>query len=121
MDLARVDLMIRSNALPQIDKAGFYPVVVAETIRFHKSINPFRKFMIETRLLGWDEKAFILQQRFISKSTIHAEAVVRARFLKKTGGSVEPADILKLTSYNGQSPELIGWIKEWNLIQSQKV
>jgi acyl-CoA thioesterase FadM len=81
MDLARVDLMTRAGIAQKISNKGWYPVVVAETMRFHKSIEPFEKFYIESKILGWDDKAFLLEQRFLRKNICVTEAVIRARFL----------------------------------------
>ncbi len=118
MDLARVDLMIRAGVYDKLNSNGWYPVVVAETIRFRKSIKAFQAFVVETSVLGWDEKAFILEQKFLREGTCVAEAVVRARFLKKTGGSVSPQEVLQLAEFNSKSPELPEWIDHWNKTQS---
>ncbi len=114
MDLARVDLMSRAGLAQPISKKGWYPVVVAETIRFRKSLELFDAFVIDTSVIGWDEKAFLLEQKFLRKKTCIAEAVVRARFLKKSGGSVMPQEILALIDYKEPSPHLPAWVKEWN-------
>ena len=114
MDLARVDLMNRAGLAKQVAAHNWYPVVVAETIRFRKSLELFDAFTIETRIVGWDEKAFLLEQKFFRRGVCMAEAVVRARFLKKAGGSVSTEDFLKLTQIKQTTPELPQWIKEWN-------
>lgn len=114
MDLARVDLMIRAGLAKTLAKNGIYPVVVAETIRFRKSLKLFDRFFIETTVLGWDEKAFVLQQRFLKKGECIAEATVRARFLRKTGGSVLPAEILSYAKVEINSPPLPEHIRVWN-------
>ncbi|MBL7555706.1 MAG: thioesterase family protein [Bdellovibrionaceae bacterium] len=114
MDLARVDLMIRAGLAGKLSKNGIYPVVVAETIRFRKSLKLFDRFFIETTVLGWDEKAFILQQRFLRGADVIAEGVVRARFLRKTGGSVVPTEVLALAGVEMNSPSLPDALKMWN-------
>ncbi len=119
LDLARVDLMTRAGIASKLSRNGFYPVVVAETIRFKKSISPFESFFVETTVIGWDDKAFLLQQKFLKKNECVAEAVIRARFLKKTGGSVNPSQVLEIAEYNLASPALPTWIKAWN--NQQKV
>lgn len=118
LDLARVDLMVRARVLSKISTAGFYPVVVAETMRFKKSIKLFQKFDVETVILGWDEKAFIIGHKFVSGQTLFAEAVVRARFLRKTGPSASTSEILEIAGVEHASPKLIPWVEEWN--RSQK-
>lgn len=117
MDLARVDLMTRAGLAQILSKNGIYPVVVAESIRFKKSLKLFDRFYIETTVLGWDEKAFILQQRFLRGEDLIAEAIVRARFLRKTGGSVLPTEILKYAGVEVSSPVLPKAIHDWNLNQ----
>jgi acyl-CoA thioesterase FadM len=119
MDLARVDLMIRAGLAKKISANKLYPVVVAETIRFRKSLELFDAFHIETRILGWDEKAFLLEQKFIRGSVCCAQAVVRARFLRMSGGSVSPNEILQLIKYNEPSPSLPKWVSTWNQTQSE--
>jgi acyl-CoA thioesterase FadM len=114
MDLARVDLLIRSKIAAQISRNGWYPVVVAETIRFRKSLKLFARFQVETTVVGWDERAFILQQKFWTGDTCMAAAVVRARVLKKTGGSVLPSEVLALAGVTAESNALSGWIRDWN-------
>src|SRR5687768_11216133 len=94
MDLARVDLMTRAGLAKRIAAKGWYPVVVAETIQFRRSLTLFEKFWIETRVLGWDEKAFVLEQRFVRGSEPIAAALVRARFLARGGGPVMPEEVL---------------------------
>ena len=67
MDLARVDLINRAGLAKKITAQNWYPVVVAETIRFRKSLELFDVFTIETKIVGWDEKAFLLEQKFFRK------------------------------------------------------
>ncbi len=120
MDLARVDLMARAALLAKLAAAAIYPVVVAETMKFQKSIGLFRKFEIESVVLGWDEQAFFVRQRFVNENQVFAEAVVRARFLKRAGGSVAPVEVLSLTEEDGPSFTLEPWIVEWSKIHSAK-
>lgn len=117
MDLARVDLMIRAGLWKKLAQKGWYPVVVAETMKFKKSLGPLQKFNIVTRVIGWDEKAFLLTESFMVGDQVYAEAVIRARFLKKSGGSVTPSELLELAGEKGPSPELPEWIRAWNQAQ----
>jgi len=119
MDLARVDLMIRAGLHGRVRQKGWYPVVVAETLRFRKSLRPFERFVIETTVLGWDEKAFLLQQRFLRGRDCVAEGVVRARFLKKSGGSVAADEVLTLSNAASRPPALPEWLAIWNSRQAE--
>jgi len=114
LDVARVDLLLRSGMAKRLRRAGFYPVVAAETIRFRRSLKLFQVFEVETNIIGWDEKAFIIQHHFWRRGDVVAEAVVRARFLKRGGGTVSSRELLELLGRTGPSPELLPWIDAWN-------
>lgn len=114
LDVARVDLLLRSGMAPRLRKAGVYPVVAAQTIRFRRSLQLFQVFEVETLIIGWDEKAFVLQHRFLRGDELVAEAVVRSRFLKRKGGTVSTRELLELLGRTGPSPELPAWIAAWN-------
>ena len=120
LDAARVDMMLRSGFAKLVRRAGYYPVVAAETIRFRRSLKLFERFRVDTRVLGWDDKAFVLEHRFMLRETLAAEAVVRVRFLKRSGGGVDTAPLLELAGKAGiAAPELPEWIASWNLAQRQ--
>jgi acyl-CoA thioesterase FadM len=114
LDVARVDMMLRSGMAGPLRKNGIYPVVAAETIRFRRSLQLFQVFEVETRVIGWDEKAFIIQHRFSRRDEPIAEAVVRARFLRRKGGGVSARELLDLLGKSEPSPALPAWIEAWN-------
>jgi YbgC/YbaW family acyl-CoA thioester hydrolase len=97
LDLARVDLMQRSGLMTRLTAAGFFPVVVAESITFQKALNWRDRFEIETRVVGWDAKSLTVSQRFHRNGVEVASALVRARFLRRSGGSVPTAEVIALT------------------------
>lgn len=116
MDIARVDFMIRSGVKPVLDKNGWYPVVTAEMMTFRRSIKLFQKFTIQSRIVGWTDKAFIVEQQFESKGSTIAKGVIMARFLKISGGSVMPSEILSAVNFTELSPNIpihiYNWIKD---------
>lgn len=120
LDAARVDMMLRSGFGQRVREAGYYPVVAAQTIRFRRSLKLFERFRVDTRVLGWDERAFVLEHRFMLGDTLAAEAVVRIRFLARRGGGVDTASLLDLAGKAGvATPELPEWIRAWNAAQTR--
>jgi YbgC/YbaW family acyl-CoA thioester hydrolase len=107
LDLARVDLMARSGLWLRLKKAGWYPVVVEESITFRRSLRLFQTYQVHTTVIGWDDKHILMQQTFCCNDIEVAIAKVKARFLKKTGGSVPVADLLKLAGITQASPQII--------------
>ena len=118
MDLARVDLITRAGLSRRIASRGWYPVVVAETIQFRRSLTLLEKFWIETRVLGWDDKAFVLEQRFIRGTESIAAALVRARFLSREGGTVAPAEVLTAGDEVPDPGPMPDYAAQWNAAQA---
>lgn len=113
MDLGRQDLMQRSGVLSAIVAAGFYPVVASETISFRKSLQPWQRFQLETRIAGYDEKAVFIEQRFVVGGEIFAKGFVRARFLRKSGGTVTVAEIASVAGVDVAEVPLPDWLGRW--------
>ena len=114
MDVARVDLMNRAGLAGVLRERGWYPVVVAEAIQFRRSLTLFQRFEIVTRVLGWDDKAFVLEQRFFRGEEPIATALVRARFLARGGGTVTPDEIVAASGEPVERPEMSTDVARWN-------
>lgn len=83
MDLGRVDLMIKAGIFGTLVKKGFYPVVVSQSIRFKKSLEPLQKFKMITTIESWDEKDFFISQKFVVGEIIYAEGYIKGRFKQR--------------------------------------
>jgi YbgC/YbaW family acyl-CoA thioester hydrolase len=118
MDLGRVDLMLRSGMLAAVRKRGWYPVVVAQTIQYRRSLKLLDRFEIETRVLGWDDKAILLAQEFLRPDgDIIATALVRGRFLSSSG-TVPMADLIAAVGNPEMPADLPAYAREWNAAQA---
>jgi acyl-CoA thioesterase FadM len=108
MDIARVDLMARSGLWPELKARGWYPVVVHERMSFRRSLKVWQRYTVHSEVLGWDEKHIAMSQRFVAYSGGElkemASAVVIARFLKTSGGSVSSAELMALAQVSTASP-----------------
>lgn len=112
LDLGRMDMLIRAGLWKVLRDRGWYPVVASETVTFRKSLTLWQRFTVESRVLGLDDKAVYLEQRFVVGGEIYAQAFIRGRFLKRTGGTVSPAELQDAIGvrYQGALPE---WIERW--------
>ncbi len=113
MDLARINFMIRNQTFPRLKQNLVYPVVASEMMRFRKSIQLFQRFEITTRIMGWDNKFFYVAHHFKCKNKVLALSIVKARFLRKSAGSIDPQEVIKLIGVDIQSPPLPDWVKSW--------
>uniref|UniRef100_UPI00398F794B protein THEM6-like n=1 Tax=Pristiophorus japonicus TaxID=55135 RepID=UPI00398F794B len=65
-DFARFSLYIRNGLFQATRKLKANMVLGAATIRYRRSLHLFEQFKIQSRILCWDEKAFYIEQEFIS-------------------------------------------------------
>jgi len=115
MDLGRMDLMLRSGFWSKTTRRGWYPVVAGQSISYRRSLKPGQRYEVHSEILGMDDNWFFLEQTFVVGEDVYAHAIVRARFLRKSGGSVSHDELLELA---GPMPEGRGvlpeWITEWS-------
>ncbi|WP_296631125.1 thioesterase family protein [Rhodoluna sp.] len=113
-DLSRYDLALRSGAWQLWKKLGWYPVVVAATITYRKSLQPWQAFDMESKVIGWDAHAFYFDQRMVVAGEIYAQGIIRIRFLKRSRGIVTPDEVLAHShEFVGEHPVLPEWVKVW--------
>ena len=116
-DLGRFDWLLRSGTWRFLKQRNWYPVVVAEHITFRKSLMPWQKFEIESKIGGRDEEAFYIEQRFTVKGEIYAVAWVRIRFLVNPRGIVTPHQLIEALggwhseTGDGKEPQVPAWVK----------
>lgn len=118
MDLGRFDLIFRTNLLRVLKKERIYPLVASQMIRYNKSIPLFAKFSVLTKVVGWDDKFFFLQQKFQMKNETVALAIVKTRFKQSKKGGISPSDFVRLCGENLKSPKIPDWILQWESNES---
>lgn len=118
LDIARYDHGKRTGIWDKWKKLGWFPIVVAETITFRKTLLPWQTFDIESKVIGWSDEAFYFEQRFVVGEEIYARAVVRLRFLKRSRGIVTPKELLEQTPWHGPIPILPQWVANWSAASS---
>ena len=114
MDLGRMDLMLRSGFWKKVTDAGWYPVVAGQTITYRRSLTLGQRFELATRVIGHDERWIYMEQVFRRGDAVIADAVVRARFLRTSGGSVDVSEVLELVGQPPEGTELPDWVRDWN-------
>lgn len=113
MDLSRFDILLRSGAWKSLSKLGWYPVVVAETITFRKSLALWQEFTIESRIEGWDSEGLFVLQRFVVAGQVYAEAWVRVRFLINPRGIVSPEMLFEVFGKPTGQRGVPQWVLDW--------
>ncbi|WP_182111350.1 thioesterase family protein [Actinotalea sp. JY-7876] len=113
MDMARTNLLADLGALPLLAQRGWYPVVVATTMTYRRSLRLGQRFTITSRVLGWDPRVVYLDQVFERDGEHVARGVVAGRFLARGGGRVAAPDVAALLGHDGPSPAVPAQVSAW--------
>jgi len=104
MDLARFDFIGKVGMLKPLMKRKWFPVLGAAQMVYLKSLKCFQRYTIYTTLESWDEKWFVIAQRFESEGKVYAYGHVRG-LMRNKRGNIAPLEVFKAAGFtNAQSP-----------------
>ncbi|OJX13889.1 MAG: hypothetical protein BGO77_01060 [Caedibacter sp. 37-49] len=112
MDLGRLDLLLRSSGRDFFLKKKWQAVLGASHIRFRRSLKCFQKFELQSRVIGWDEKWFYIEQRIFSNGHLITVAILKALFVNRRG-SVPTQIVFKELNVTLEKERLTPAIKHW--------
>ena len=95
MDIGRVEILARMGMLRRVLKRGWRPMVGATFIRYKKSLLPFERFIVRSRIVCWDEKWLYFEHILERRGEVASQAYVRG-LLRGANGNVRPAELLEL-------------------------
>ncbi|XP_028629090.1 protein THEM6 isoform X1 [Grammomys surdaster] len=78
-DVARAAHLTRCGVLGALRDLSAHTVLAASCARYRRSLRLFEPFEVHTRLLGWDDRAFYLEARFVSLRDGFVCALLRFR------------------------------------------
>ena len=107
MDVARVELIARMRILRRVLKRGWRPIVGGGTVTYRRSVMPFERFSITSRVVAWDEKWFYIEHLVHKQDGALAATGVMRTLLRGPQGNVPPREMLALLGIGDlQSPEV---------------
>lgn len=116
-DLGRFDLMVRAGLWDACRERGWLPVVQSEQITFRRSVTLGRRFSVETRIIGLDERAVWFEQRAVVDGDVAVRAYICTRLRAKDGTPVTNDDVRALAREAGHDlagePALPEWLHTW--------
>jgi len=119
MERARWDHPVQTGTWDVMLKEKLNFIVAGIEMGYIREIRFGKKFDVESRYLGWDEKYFYLEQRFVVDGKISAYGLVKAVFLQK-GKKAEPADVAHLLGISPASDPLPEHIDLWKRMSNAK-
>lgn len=112
MDLGRLDLLIRSGLGRAVWRNGWTPVANAALIRFRRELRVFVRYRLETRVVGWQEQAVLIEQTFFfadgkREGQVAARALFKGALYDREGGRYVPvAQMMEEIGASAASPSL---------------
>ena len=119
MDVARIELIGRVRFIGPMLRRGWRPVAGGAVLRFRKSVLPFQRFDIRTRMIGWDEK-WIYVEHIVERNGEfcaigHMRTVIRSR-----QGTIRPSDVLAAMNLHLESPALPDFVAKWRDAEAER-
>lgn len=112
MDLGRLDLLLRTDLAGALIRHRWQPLAGAVNIRYKQSLLPFQRYRLHTKVIGWDEKWFYIEQRFERKNRTIAVGLVKALF-RGPHRNITPEATLKLIGVNIDPPKMPEKVLRW--------
>ncbi|KAM8838354.1 protein THEM6-like [Synchiropus picturatus] len=116
-DFARFSLYVRNGVFKALRALGGSMVVSATTIRYRRALCIGEGYQLRSRILAWDQKAFFLEQRFVSSRDGLVCAVM---YCKQSVIRCSPDKIMEhLCKRKVETPEFPEDLQHWvNFISS---
>ena len=110
-DLGRWDLVVRIGVFAHTQRLGWIPVLSQASATYRRSFVLGQRFELQTRMIGTDDRAVVMAQRFVSDGDIYMRLITRTRFVKRSGGVVTIDELHKeLGTLPDRIPE---WVHGW--------
>ena len=94
-------------------------VLAAAEITYLRSLNPFERFDLVTRLMTWDDKYVYMEQTFERDGELCAHAYVKGLFLSGEG-RVPNAEVVGIMGYAGAAPVMSEALRRWAALTMTK-
>jgi acyl-CoA thioesterase FadM len=114
MDIGRIDHSGRSGLISMARRQGWHAVAAGATIRFRRELRWRERYVLRTRLVGWDEGWSYWQQVFErADGRLAARAYVKVAVLDGERQRVPIAHVAEALGVDPQSPPLPDGIVAW--------
>ncbi|XP_077207471.1 protein THEM6 isoform X2 [Paroedura picta] len=110
-DIARWFFFARFKFFAALRATGSTTVLSGSCSRHRRPLRLFERFDIHTRIVGWDEQAFYLEQRFVSRRKGFVVAIIHCR--QHITGIGAAAIMEAIARKKVESPELPEEVKHW--------
>lgn len=120
MDVGRIELIGRMRLLLRLLRKGWRPMMGGAVVRYRRSVQPFERFAIRTRVVGWDDKWFYVEHVVEKGDGVFCAVGHMRTAIVGKGGSVPTGDVLQLAGYDGPAPQLPEVVRAWKELEERR-
>jgi acyl-CoA thioesterase FadM len=119
MDVARIELIGRVRFLGTMLRRGWRPIAGGAVLRFRRSVLPFQRFDIRTRVVGWDEKWIYVEHIVEVNGEFCAIGYMRT-VIRSKNGTIPPSEVLAAMNMTLASPPLPEFVAKWRAAEDER-
>ena len=120
LEKGRVEHMIHTPYFTKLYRRKIHSLIVNTEVSYIKSLLPFQRFSVSTRISSWDDKYVYYDQRVESQGELYAAAVVRM-VLMANGKKASPLEVFNKIWPDTRVPALPMSARKLNeLVQAQR-
>lgn len=113
MDVARAEWMLRTGVASAIRRQRWSPILGGGVVRYRHSLRLFQKYLVRTRLLGWDKRWFYLEHSFVDQAGRCVAVGVKRAGLRTPHGWAHTGDVVNAVYPGAESPPIPAHVLEW--------
>ena len=111
-DLGRVPTGNRMGLSKALMANKWGMAVAGASVRYRKRVTAFQRIEMRTRMVGWDERFFYIEQSMWVKGTCTSHILLRTAVTRQ-GGAVPTAEVAQAMRLDPTSPALPTWVQAW--------
>jgi acyl-CoA thioesterase FadM len=111
-ELGRWQTTVRLGLIRPFLRGGLTLAVAGVSVRYRKRVPIFQKYRMQTRMLGYGERFFYVDQTMWQDDVCMNQMLLRAAIRDKSG-TVPPEKFLANMGMGTDQPGLPDWVKAW--------
>ncbi len=111
MDLGRYDYGMRLGLFSVLKRKKWGLMVAGNFTRYRRRLMLFKKYILQTELVGYDDKWFYFYQKTVRRNIIHSAALVRTAVVSSKG--IVSAELVAKELGMPYEPSIPKWVEEW--------
>ncbi|MGI9391353.1 MAG: acyl-CoA thioesterase [Boseongicola sp.] len=111
-ELGRWQTTVRLGAIRPFLRGGLTLAVAGVSVRYRIRVPIFQKYRMQTRMLGYGERFFYVDQTMWQGDTCMNQMLLRAAIRDKSG-TMPPKAFLEKMGMDSDQPGLPDWVKAW--------